>query len=168
MTFETRGTPSRFLSLPSFALLIIITLLTGCDSNNNFEPIEIPPPRQVADSLFIATGTGLKFHDFTVGSGAEADTTLAVEFHFIMWLRQDSSVVSSSYFRGLPQVTVLGNENLIQGMEEGLTGMRTGGDRQLIIPPSLGYGAEGYGEIVPPDATLIVEIALLRVGVVTG
>lgn len=155
------------LSRSLFTLLFILTFFAGCKSSNPFEPIEIPAPREVADSLFIATGSGLKYHDFTVGEGVEATTGLAVEFHFIMWLQTDSSVVSSSYFSGYPQVAVLGNRNVIPGIEEGLTGMHTGGDRQLVIPPSLAYGDQGSGG-VPPDATLIVELVLFRVGVVNN
>lgn len=157
--------PSNFslLTLVAFTLASSLTL-AACDTGDPIEPFDIPDPRVVADSLYIATGTGLKFHDFTVGPGIQADDGLAVEFQFIMWLHADSSIVSSSFFGGFPQVAILGNNQLLPGIEEGLVTMRTGGDRQLIIPPELAYGSAGSSG-VPPGATLIVELALLRVGV---
>jgi FKBP-type peptidyl-prolyl cis-trans isomerase len=166
MTFGKRFTNSTL----TYLLLAIMTpvgiLFSGCDSARP-EPIEVPGPRTVAESLYVATGTGLKYYEFTVGPGILSQAGLAVEIEYIMWLAKDSAIVNSSYFTGLPQVLVLGNGDIIPGMEEGITGMRTGGDRQLFIPSTLGFGESGSAG-VPPNESLIVEIALLRVGVVGG
>lgn len=160
-----RLSPSNFSLINLVAFVFILGLsLAACDTSDPIEPFTIPDPRAVADSLYIATGTGLKFHDFTVGPGVQAGDGLAVEFQFIIWLQSDSSIVSSSFFGGFPQVAIIGNNQLLPGIEEGLSTMRTGGDRQLIVPPQLAYGSTGSSG-VPPDATLIVELALLRVGI---
>lgn len=160
-----RLSPSNFslLTLVAFVLVSGLTL-TACDTSDPIEPFAIPDPRAVPDSLYIATGTGLKFYDFTVGPGVQAGEGLAVEYQFITWLQSDSTVISSSFFGGFPRVAVLGSGQILPGIEEGLSTMRTGGDRQLIVPPELAYGSSGSTG-VPPDATLIVELALLRVGV---
>ena len=156
----------------SFFLLLSVSLLifSSCDSSNDFleqEPVEIPDPRTVNQDLYSVTESGLKVFDFTVGPGATADSSLVVRVHYIMWLAQDSSIIASSYFAGQPSITLIGSENFVSGMEEGIIGMQVGGDRQMIIPPFLGFGSDGNELLgVPPDATLIVEVALLGVGVV--
>ena len=159
----------RFSS--SFLLLSIsLIIFSGCDSSSDFleqEPVEIPDPRFVNEDLYSVTDSGLKVFDFTVGPGATADSSLVVRVHYIMWLAQDSSIIASSYFSGQPSITQIGSENFVSGMEEGIIGMQVGGDRQMIIPPFLGFGTAGNESLgVPPSATLIVEVALLGVGVV--
>ena len=159
----------RSLSL-FFLFVLPLVVLIGCDSSNDFlepEPVEIPDPRFVNEDDYSITESGLKIFDFTVGPGALADSNLVVRVHYIMWLAEDSSIVASSFFSGQPSLTQLGSSNFISGMEEGIIGMQVGGDRQIIVPPFLGFGGAGEPSLnVPPDATLIVEVALLGVGVV--
>ena len=149
------------------ALFAFFLALGGCDSSppEFFEPIEIPPPSDIADSLYTETSTGLKFYDLQEGTGAVAEGGLAVEYHYIMWL-SDSTLVRSSYQTRIASVAVLGQQALLPGWEEGLEGMRTGGFRQLIIPPDLAYGEFGQPDLgVPPNETLIMELALIGVGI---
>lgn len=156
--------------LLSLSIFILLITGAGCDNKveNPFTPVEIPPPSEIADSLYIVTDSGLKFYDLRVGEGSLAEDGFAIEFHFILWL-SDSTLVNSSYITGVPQVVVLGEDTLLPGWREGLDGMRTGGFRQLIIPPALAYGEEGSTSIgVPPNETVIMELALTGVGVVTG
>ena len=152
------------------ALVVLIALVAGCDSSPGEQRVvEIPDPRFVAPSDYTVTDSGLKFYDFTVGHGSvPAEDGLVVEFHFNMWLASDSTMVNSSFFTGVPATLVLGDSNIIAGWNEGLTGIRVGGDRQIVIPPALGYGTRGAPSFgIPPDATLIMEVAMLRIGVIT-
>lgn len=138
-------------------------LLAGCgttDANN--DPVEIPDPRVVADSLYTTLEGGLKIYDFDIGTGTQVVPDGAVELHYIVWL-QNGTFVDSSYLRGRPLVALLGREQLVEGFEEGLKGMRVGGYRQIVVPPEMGYGSEGNAGI-PPNSTLIFEVALLGVG----
>lgn len=105
--------------------------------------------------------TELLVQDITVGTGdpvAAGDTILV---HYV-GLLPDGTVFDSSRERGEPFPLVLGEGRVIQGWEQGLVGMQNGGRRLLVIPPSLGYGASGFGPI-PPNATLIFEVELLEV-----
>ena len=73
------------------------------------------------------------------------------------------SKFDSSKDRGQPFEFSLGAGMVIRGWDEGVAGMRVGGTRRLVIPPALGYGARGAGGVIPPNATLLFEVALLGV-----
>jgi FKBP-type peptidyl-prolyl cis-trans isomerase len=79
------------------------------------------------------------------------------------WLAEDSTLFDSSYERGQPFSFRLGVGEVIQGWDQGVAGMQVGGERQLVIPPELGYGSRGAGNSIPPNATLIFEVELLSV-----
>lgn len=155
-----------------FSMLACTALLavagSGCDNEaeNPFTPIVIPPPAIVADTLYTETDTGLKFYELAVGEGSLAEDGFVVQYHYILW-RQDSTVVTSSYLNGLASVLLLDdNTGLIPGWREGLDGMRTGGFRQLQIPPALGFGSTGSQSLgIGSDETLYMELALIGVGV---
>lgn len=154
----------RFLNL---CAILCFVIGAGCDNkiDNPFGPVEIPPPSEIADSLYTVTPTGLKYYELSVGEGSLAESGYAVEYHFILWLN-DGSLVNSSYISGFPQVIVLGDNNLIPGWSEGLDGMRVGGFRQLLIPPELAWGSSGSPtQGIPPDETIIMELSLLGVGI---
>ncbi len=108
----------------------------GCDNKTDdlFQPIEIPPLSRVADSLYTETSSGVKYYDLQVGSGAVADDGYIIEFHWILWL-DDGTLIQSTYITGFPQQSTMGNGSLSEGWNEGLKGMRTGGYRQVILPP---------------------------------
>lgn len=76
---------------------------------------------------------------------------------------QTGKTFDSTYERKQPFVFTLGNNEVIQGWEEGLLGMRVGEKRKLIVPPGLGYGVSGYQGVIPPNATLYFTIELLEV-----
>lgn len=105
--------------------------------------------------------------DITVGTGAEAIVGKTVNVHYTGWLfdenatdnkgrKFDSSRDRSGHFSFL-----LGSGRVIKGWDQGVLGMKVGGQRTLVIPPSMAYGAQGAGNIIPPNATLIFDVELL-------
>ena len=109
----------------------------------------------------------LKIDDLTLGTGDTAAAGKSVTVHYTGWLDQGGAKgkkFDSSKDRGDPFVFPLGQGHVIKGWDEGVAGMKVGGRRQLTIPPEMGYGARGAGGVIPPNATLIFEVELLKVG----
>jgi peptidylprolyl isomerase len=109
---------------------------------------------------------GLKYTDIKVGDGAAATAGKKVSVHYTGWLYNNGAKgakFDSSLDRGQPFQFTLGAHQVIPGWDEGVAGMKVGGDRTLIIPPELGYGARGAGGVIPPNATLIFDVQLLGV-----
>ena len=109
---------------------------------------------------------GLKYTDSKVGDGAVASPGATVSVHYTGWLDKDGAKgakFDSSLDRGQPFQFTLGAHQVIAGWDEGVAGMKVGGERTLIIPPELGYGARGAGGAIPPNATLIFDVQLLKV-----
>ncbi len=110
----------------------------------------------------VMTPSGLRITDLEIGSGAEAVAGQTVSVNYRGSLTNGKEF-DSSYGRG-PFSFRLGGGQVIKGWDEGVAGMKVGGKRRLVIPPDLGYGSRGAGGVIPPDATLIFEVELLRVG----
>ena len=108
------------------------------------------------------TATGLVYEDITPGSGTEAAAGRMVSVHYTGWLTNGSKF-DSSKDRNDPFTFPLGAGHVIKGWDEGVQGMKEGGVRKLTIPPQLGYGARGAGGVIPPNATLVFEVELLKV-----
>lgn len=106
------------------------------------------------------TASGLQYRDDVVGSGAEAQRGNRAVVHYTGTL-PDGKKFDSSRDRGSPFEFGIGEGRVIRGWEEGVAGMKVGGTRTLVIPPELGYGARGAGNVIPPNATLIFEVELL-------
>ena len=109
---------------------------------------------------------GLKYTDTKLGDGATAAAGNKVSVHYTGWLSKDGAKgakFDSSVDRGQPFDFTLGAHQVIAGWDEGVAGMKVGGQRTLIIPPELGYGSRGAGGVIPPNATLIFDVELLKV-----
>jgi len=105
---------------------------------------------------------GLRYVDEAVGKGPLPHTGQTVVVHYVGTLR-DGTKFDSSRDRGEPFSFPIGGGRVIPGWDEGVATMRAGGRRKLIVPPALGYGSAGAGDKIPPNATLIFEIELLKI-----
>ena len=106
---------------------------------------------------------GLIIEDLVVGEGAEAQDYNKVVVNYTGSL-EDGSIFDSSLNQGREPFTfTLGVGSVIKGWDLGVKGMKVGGKRKLTIPPELGYGDQGAGDVIPPGATLIFEVDLLEV-----
>lgn len=107
--------------------------------------------------------------DIKEGTGALAESGKDVVVHYTGWLFDAAAAdnkgkkFDSSRDRGDPFRFSLGAGQVIQGWDKGVAGMKVGGQRTLVIPPELGYGARGAGGVIPPNATLVFDVELLGV-----
>jgi len=99
--------------------------------------------------------------DLVVGTGATAAAGDTITVNYIGRFT-DGTQFDSSYSRNMPYPFLLGAGQVIAGWDQGIPGMKVGGQRRLTIPPSLAYGQSGYGTI-PPNATLVFDIQLLSI-----
>lgn len=119
----------------------------------------------VADALVEASDAGtlsrLIIDDVIISDGEVATEGDMVTVHYIGTL-QNGQQFENSYREGEPFTFELGAGRVIDGWDQGIEGMRVGGQRILVIPPHLAYGREGSGPI-PPNATLVFAIELIAV-----
>jgi FKBP-type peptidyl-prolyl cis-trans isomerase FkpA len=146
------------------ALLGAAWLLAGTPAYA--QPAGSPPVTE--PSKLDAKGKELQKIDVKVGSGAEAVKGKAVVVHYTGWLydpetSKKGAKFDSSRDRNVPFGFFLGEGRVIKGWEEGVQGMKVGGQRTLIIPPDMGYGERGAGGVIPPNATLIFDVELIEV-----
>jgi FKBP-type peptidyl-prolyl cis-trans isomerase FkpA len=111
----------------------------------------------------ITTASGLQYEDVQEGTGTAAKAGDSVSVHYTGWLTNGEKF-DSSHDRRSPFSFKLGAGKVIKGWDEGVAGMKPGGKRKLTIPAALGYGARGAGGVIPPNAELIFEVELLKIG----
>jgi FKBP-type peptidyl-prolyl cis-trans isomerase len=109
------------------------------------------------------TPSGLKYTVLKAGKGATPKPGQKVFVHYTGTLTNGKKF-DSSRDRGQPFSFILGQGQVIAGWDEALSTMKVGERRKLIIPPKLGYGATGAGGVIPPNATLIFDVELLKIG----
>jgi FKBP-type peptidyl-prolyl cis-trans isomerase FkpA len=143
---------SRMFSSRPLLVLVLVVLATGSGCIGTATPTRTPPYSQT---------------DLQIGAGEEAVTGMVVSVNYTGWIHEDSrpdtkgAVFDSSVGRD-PFIFRLGSGGVIAGWERGVPGMRVGGIRRLIVPPSLAYGAPRT-DVLPPYAALLFEIELLSV-----
>jgi len=118
------------------------------------------PTKVIGDG--VKTDSGLQYWDIKIGTGEEAKSGDHVKVHYTGWFTSGKKFDSSVDARQ-PYSFTLGAGNVIKGWDEGVSGMKVGGKRQLRIPPELAYGEKGYKDIIPSNATLIFDVQLLAV-----
>ena len=119
-----------------------------------------------AEKKWTKTDSGLQYRDPKEGSGEEAKKGQTAVVHYTGWLwsnGEKGAKFDSSKDHGRTFRFGLGRGQVIKGWDEGVVGMKVGGKRELIIPPDLGYGANGAGGVIPPNATLFFEVELVGV-----
>jgi FKBP-type peptidyl-prolyl cis-trans isomerase len=148
----------------AFGLLAVV----GCGGGEP-DSVQYPEPRHEAlDAAptvdleaMSQTPSGLYVLDMEVGEGAEATPGQTVTVYYSGWFL-DGEKFDSSLDRGDPYSFPLGQGRVIAGWDEGVSGMKVGGWRRLVIPPELAYGPEGRPGI-PPNSTLVFDVELLGV-----
>jgi FKBP-type peptidyl-prolyl cis-trans isomerase FkpA len=114
----------------------------------------------------MTTPSGLKIIDTQPGTGASPKTGQTCVMHYTGWLYENATKgkkFDSSVDRNEPFAFKIGVGQVIAGWDEGVSTMKVGGKRTLIIPPELGYGARGAGGAIPPNATLIFDVELIGI-----
>ncbi|MEQ3552536.1 FKBP-type peptidyl-prolyl cis-trans isomerase [Pseudonocardia nematodicida] len=122
------------------------------------------PQKPAVDIVDGPLPTDLVTEDLTVGEGAEAKPGDNVAVHYVGVSQSTAAEFDNSYDRGQPLRFGLGAGQVIAGWDSGVTGMRVGGRRRLVIPPHLGYGARGAGGVIAPNETLVFVCDLVAVG----
>lgn len=166
-------------------LILVVGLLFGSGRQNNeaiaanpIQPQTTQSPKlgqpqatiQVASANstennmedIVTTDSGLQYVDIVEGVGATPKKGDTVVVHYTGTL-ENGNKFDSSRDRGQPFSFKVGVGQVIQGWDEGVGSMKVGGRRKLIIPSELGYGARGAGGVIPPNATLIFDVELLRI-----
>jgi FKBP-type peptidyl-prolyl cis-trans isomerase len=107
--------------------------------------------------------------DIKTGTGAAITKGQTAVVHYTGWLYDENAPekkgrkFDSSRDRNQPFDFQLGAGRVIQGWDEGVEGMQVGGQRRLVIPPEKGYGAQGAGGVIPPNATLVFDVELVGI-----
>jgi len=161
-------TMRRFLV--SIALVASLVLVVACGSSEKETTAPTGTPAATAaptgggplpvSAQATVTASGLKIIEIKIGTGAEAQKGQTVSVHYTGWLA-DGTKFDSSLDRGQPLSFALGAGQLIPGFDEGVVGMRVGGQRRLIIPPDLAYGPQGRPPVIPPNAELTFDVQLV-------
>ncbi len=124
------------------------------------------PVAAMKESKMVKTESGLGYEDLVVGTGPSPVTGQTCVMHYTGWLWVNDAKgtkFDSSVDRGSPFEFPIGRGRVIKGWDEGVSTMNVGGKRTLLIPPQLGYGDRGAGNVIPPGATLLFEVELLGV-----
>lgn len=149
---------SNVLMISSLALTF--SSCTKCSKDEPSSPQTASAPTAVESKA--ADATELKIETLKSGDGPEAVAGKRVTVHYTGKLT-DGKVFDSSEQRGTPFPFTLGVGQVIQGWDKGVVGMKVGERRKLTIPPAQAYGDRGVGQVIPPNATLIFEVELLKV-----
>lgn len=144
----------------------VAATITQAQTNASIAPTlmsdaSTPTPKKPGDKALVTTPSGLKYVDLVEGTGASPQPGQNVVVHYTGTL-EDGTKFDSSRDRKQPFQFKIGVGQVIKGWDEGVGTMKVGGRRQLTIPSELGYGARGAGGVIPPNATLLFDVELLK------
>jgi peptidylprolyl isomerase len=128
-----------------------------------------PPPPTSQPALPLAAGqrismpSGLTYIDVKVGTGPAVKIGDHVAVNYVGRLYYGGETFDDSAKRGVPLKFQAGEGQLIRGFDQGVLGMQVGGKRELLIPADLGYGSNGAGTTIPPDAPLVFDVELVAI-----
>ncbi len=146
------------LSSLGFSALVIWDLAKNNDDQNSSQTADVQ--KQLEEQLN-QQQQKLETTDIKVGKGAAAKSGDEVTVDYVGKLTNGKKF-DSSYDRNKPFSFIIGEGKVIKGWDQGIVGMKVGGERKLVIPPSLGYGAQGSPQI-PANSTLVFEVKLLKI-----
>ena len=148
-------------------LAFSLVLLTGCGDKEVSATADNLPTVTAnmgeAPTIGAPSGTPpttLESKDIIVGTGAEVAATSTITFHYTLMTWSNGALIESSWNSGAPATYPL--SQLIVGWQQGIPGMKVGGRRLLVVPPDLGYGAQGSGP-VGPNETLVFVMDIVSV-----
>ncbi len=161
MTTTTR--PLRLILLTAMAVAVLFTLVVSTG-------VIAADPGQAEkekgkDKTMTKTESGLQYRDIEEGTGAKPEDGQLCVVHYTGWLWEGDAKgkkFDSSKDRGVPFPFHVKAREVIPGWDEGVSSMKVGGKRELLIPAELAYGAKGAGNVIPPNATLLFEVELLE------
>lgn len=151
------------------AVVLAIAALAGCGAPPPPESADVPAPVASPSADVAPDVPELVVSDLREGAGAEALSGGLVTVHYTGWLYDPDATETkgakfdSSHDAGRPFQFWLGAGKVIPGWDQGVVGMKVGGQRRLVIPSSLGYGQRGAGGVIPPGAALVFDVELLDV-----
>ena len=135
----------------------------GLSPTTSMTPLPTPTPTPPENNKIIKMENGLQIEDLTIGTGPEAKAGDTISVNYVGAL-ENGTVFDASEKHGGPATFQIGVGQLIKGWDIGIPGMKVGGKRKLIVPPSLGYGSQNVGNgLIPPNSTLTFEVELLAV-----
>ena len=141
----------------------LLTPMTACNKKevqNQTMNTGVTTMAATPEANVITTASGLQYQILQPGDGAVAKAGQLVTVHYTGWLT-DGTKFDSSVDRGQPFQFTLGASQVIKGWDEGVAGMKIGEKRKLTIPANLGYGSQGAGGVITPNATLVFDVQLL-------
>jgi len=154
--FRTASTRRPLVA--ALAAMIALVAATGGRADD--------PGQTEKEKKMTKTESGLQYRDIKEGTGEKPKTGQTCVMHYTGWLWENGAKgkkFDSSVDRGEPFDFPIGTGRVIKGWDEGVLSMKVGGKRELLIPPNLGYGSRGAGRVIPPNATLLFEVELLKI-----
>ena len=130
--------------------------IVSCD--NAGYPESAPQYDDITEDQYSDEPSGIRVFDSKVGDGSAVNAANRVDVHYTGWLVADGCVFDSSYTRGASVSFPVGG--VIPGFRDAILGMKVGGQRRVYIPADQGYGAQGAGGAIPPNADLVFDIVL--------